>query len=257
MERGQTPPEPTAPVAEIFVGIQGEGMRVGTRQAFVRFCGCNRACRYCDTREALEPTELCQVEQGAGSRRFAAWPNPLAVGQVASAVATLLPPPAHHRTVSLTGGEPLLHADFLAALCPRLRDDGFRLYLETNGTLPEAMERIAPHVDHVAMDVKLASATGEPTPWDAHARFLAVCPPRGASVKVVVAAGTTEGELDRVAALVGSVAPTVPTVLQPVTPAGGLLPPAAEDVLAMQERLLRVLADVRVIPQVHKLMGQK
>jgi len=38
-----------ADIAEIFSSIQGEGLYVGRRQIFIRFCGCNLNCRYCDT----------------------------------------------------------------------------------------------------------------------------------------------------------------------------------------------------------------
>ena len=36
-------------VREIFTSIQGEGPYVGVKQLFVRFCGCNLRCDYCDT----------------------------------------------------------------------------------------------------------------------------------------------------------------------------------------------------------------
>ena len=36
-------------IREIFKSIQGEGPHVGEQQVFVRFCGCNLKCRYCDT----------------------------------------------------------------------------------------------------------------------------------------------------------------------------------------------------------------
>ena len=34
-----------------------------------------------------------------------------------------------------------------------------------------------------------------------------------------------------------------------------LVPPKAEDLLRMQERALRVLRDVRLVPQAHTMMG--
>ena len=36
-------------VKEIFASIQGEGPYVGYKQLFIRFCGCNLNCGYCDT----------------------------------------------------------------------------------------------------------------------------------------------------------------------------------------------------------------
>ena len=38
-----------AKISEIFDSIQGEGPYVGCRQIFIRFCGCNILCDYCDT----------------------------------------------------------------------------------------------------------------------------------------------------------------------------------------------------------------
>ena len=36
-------------IREIFESIQGEGPYIGYKQLFVRFCGCNLHCGYCDT----------------------------------------------------------------------------------------------------------------------------------------------------------------------------------------------------------------
>ena len=55
---------------EIFSSIQGEGKYVGCRQIFVRFEGCNLACRYCDTENAPGAHPTCQIETHAGSRSF-------------------------------------------------------------------------------------------------------------------------------------------------------------------------------------------
>ena len=38
-----------AKIKEIFTSIQGEGPFIGHKQLFVRFCGCNLSCKYCDT----------------------------------------------------------------------------------------------------------------------------------------------------------------------------------------------------------------
>lgn len=55
--------------------------------------------------------------------------------------------------VVITGGEPLLHLD-LGAWIDRLREGlGYKIKLDTNGTLPKALSQM--NVDYVAMDLKL------------------------------------------------------------------------------------------------------
>lgn len=57
--------------------------------------------------------------------------------------------------VAVTGGEPLLHND-LDDFLKSVRDLGFRIKLDTNGSFPEHLRRIAEAglVDYIAMDIK-------------------------------------------------------------------------------------------------------
>ena len=64
-------------VSEIFSSVQGEGPHVGERHLFIRFCGCHRACQFCDT--VVERTETVVIEKIAGSGQFDQLPNPLSV----------------------------------------------------------------------------------------------------------------------------------------------------------------------------------
>ncbi|PLX95348.1 MAG: 7-carboxy-7-deazaguanine synthase QueE, partial [Desulfuromonas sp.] len=60
---------------ELFSSIQGEGVFLGERQAFLRLAGCNLDCAYCDT--PFVPTSHCRVEETPGSGVFYDLPNPL------------------------------------------------------------------------------------------------------------------------------------------------------------------------------------
>lgn len=59
--------------------------------------------------------------------------------------------------VAITGGEPLLHRDTMDFL-GKIRDMGYSIKLDTNGSFPDRLEAIirAGLVDRVAMDVKTA-----------------------------------------------------------------------------------------------------
>jgi organic radical activating enzyme len=252
-----------ATVHEIFSGIQGEGLQVGTRQVFVRFHGCSLSCRYCDTPASRGGwPHACDVEREAGLRVFDALPNPLSVDDLLDAIRRVHAGYPHH-AVSLTGGEPLLHRAVLDALIPALHREGIRTYLETNGVLAEELLRLEEMPDFIAMDVKLPSAAGVAL-WDDHAAFLAAAAERlGAAlparlqVKMVFGAGSAD-DLVRAAQLVAARDHAIPGILQPVTPRpDGPLPPTPAETLEAQRLVAQHLADVRVIPQTHVMLGQR
>lgn len=134
----------SAPIREVFCSVQGEGPYVGTRQAFVRFSGCNLNCNYCDTDFSNPGT--CNYEQVEGSGSFEKIKNPVSIGQLES----MLQPFKKLHSISLTGGEPLLHADFIEKL-----NLGSPLYLESNMTLPEQARKLTEKVAYVSGDFKL------------------------------------------------------------------------------------------------------
>ena len=248
---------------EIFSGFQGEGPLVGERQIFLRFAGCNLRCRYCDTPASRNPKPVkCIVEENPGQRDFRGVPNPLS-GQVLSNRLKKLARPRLHRWLALTGGEPLLQADFLAEWLPGVLSalGGLRIYLETNGMLAPELTRLLPFLDYVAMDIKLPSSTGQEARWREARAFLGILHAEGkgraACAKAVVCTETSDEEISLAAGLVQTVAPEALLVLQPVTPRGGAEPPSPHRLLQLQELAKRQHPQVRAIPQVHRLMGQR
>ncbi|WP_027718338.1 7-carboxy-7-deazaguanine synthase QueE [Desulfovirgula thermocuniculi] len=240
---------PAAPLVEIFSSLQGEGIFVGCRQIFLRLAGCNLQCSYCDTFHDIPQYCRCQADPVRGDFRLI--PNPLTVQEVVKRVKALSP---HlHHSLSLTGGEPLLHATFLAELLPRLPKTREGIYLETNGTLPEQLEPLLPYVDTIAMDIKLPSTAGIRPAWEEHRRFLQLASCRRVFVKLIVDHESREEEIEEALRIIRS-AGDIPLVLQPVT-AGGKLRAGPAKLFAWQARALEVLSDVRVIPQVHKWLG--
>lgn len=247
-------------LVEIFSSVQGEGPWVGTSSLFVRLGECDLRCRWCDSPQTWRPAKQARVEEARGSGRFRTLPNPVSVEAVVHACRVL--EASQHRFVSLTGGEPLLQRDAVAALAPALRALGTRVYLETHGLATEALEGVVDELDVVSMDWKLASdverAEGPSGPFHAeHQAFLRVA--RRAPevlVKLVVTPATQDAELDEAWARIAEVDPGVPVVLQPVTPFGRVREaPTAQRLLALVERASRTLGDVRLIPQTHPIIG--
>ncbi len=265
--------EPRARIAEIFRSFQGEGLLLGKRQVFVRLAGCTIDCRYCDTAWAFDvPARVARPRppaepggnraQGRGESADAPGQhvdNPLALDDVLELVACADPAPHAHgpAPVSITGGEPLEQAEFSAALARRLGAAGRDVMLETAGLDADALARVVEHVRWVACDIKLPSATGLADVLERHEAVLAtgVLADRDVFFKLVADGDTGADEVQRAAELLARHAPRAPVFLQPVSPLGGSPRLPREDF----DRLVDVLAehglDVRVVPQVHKLLG--
>jgi 7-carboxy-7-deazaguanine synthase len=134
-------------VKEMFLTLQGEGVNAGARAVFVRFAGCNlwsgrepdradAVCKFCDT-------DFVGVD-GLGGGRFAD------AAALADAAEAHWGPEPDARFVVLTGGEPMLQVD--DALVDALHARGFRIAIESNGTLPAH-----PGIDWVCISPKAGS----------------------------------------------------------------------------------------------------
>lgn len=121
----------TYSVKEIFLTLQGEGLRAGRTAVFCRFAGCNlwtgreedrsRAiCQFCDT-------DFVGTDGTLGGK----YPT---ADQLADQIAALWPEGQAQRYVVLTGGEPLLQVD--DGLIAALHQRQFEVAIETNGSLP-------------------------------------------------------------------------------------------------------------------------
>ncbi len=243
-------------LSELFSSIQGEGPMVGERHLFMRFCGCHRDCVYCDTN--TQRTEAVMVERVAGSGELESVPNPLSVDDLLEWVRVLDMGRVNER-ISVTGGAPLLQAKFFGALFPRLVDQDHRIYLETAGDLPQQLEMVIEYLDVVAMDVKLASVTHEKSSFPAHWQFLSCLRKYEVEsfVKLVVSDETHEGELMEAAKGIrkaGGMDTLV--ILQPLSATERVSNvPSVGQLLFWQEKVGKLLPNVRVIPQTHKMMG--
>ena len=118
-------------VKEAFLTLQGEGIQAGSRAVFLRFAGCNlwsgreedrttAQCNFCDT-------DFVGTD-GAGGGKFAD------ADGLATHVAGLWGESGDYRLVVITGGEPMLQLD--EELVDALHQRGFRIAVESNGTLP-------------------------------------------------------------------------------------------------------------------------
>lgn len=132
-------------IKEIFKSIQGEGYNVGKPAVFIRFSGCNlwngrvnekknAICKFCDT----DFLGLNGVNGGKYDisqlvkKVNLIWENSLSFSE---------------KFVVLTGGEPMLQVN--KTLIQKLKESGFRVAIETNGTF-----EINFHIDWICVSPK-------------------------------------------------------------------------------------------------------
>ncbi|MCM8799951.1 MAG: 7-carboxy-7-deazaguanine synthase QueE [Candidatus Omnitrophica bacterium] len=219
-----------ARVSEVFKSIQGEGIYQGISQIFIRFYGCNLNCRFCDT----ELRSYQEYDVDTLSKKINSFDG-------------------NYHSVSLTGGEPLLQIDFLKEFLPRLKNK--KIYLETNGTLPDRLSKIIDMVDIIAMDIKLSSSTGLNDFWEEHEGFLEIALKKDVFVKTVICNSTELKDLKKAIKLMKNFNKDIPFVLQPNH--FELDSVLMEKLFKFKEFSLRFLRDVRIIPQLHKFIGVK
>lgn len=219
-----------ARIKEIFESIQGEGPVVGYKQLFIRFCGCNLDCDYCDTDFDVSGAELYH-------------PKDLAEKIISDFDLNKI------HSISLTGGEPLLNADFInefTNLLPKIK-----IYLETNATLSEQLIKIKDKIDIISADIKLPSATGKDT-FELHDSFLQSCAGVYTFAKIVFDNNITESEIKRCCQLGQKCG--IELILQPKMDENNL---SVDNVFCEKilDKFLNLYPNVRLIPQVHKFLN--
>jgi 7-carboxy-7-deazaguanine synthase len=170
-------------VAEVFgPTLQGEGPSVGRRCGFVRLGGCNLDCSWCDTpytwdwKRFSPERELRRVE----------------IAEVTAAVEAM-----GVDMLVITGGEPLLQARALLPLLAAAGERGWRVEVETNGTIAPPPE-VAAQVAAFNVSPKLANSGIAEADRIRPAALAALRATGRAVFKFVV---TAAADLDEVAAL--------------------------------------------------------
>jgi organic radical activating enzyme len=221
-----------AKINEIFDSIQGEGLYIGCRQLFIRFCGCNLLCDYCDT----------EFDKG----------DTYTVENLLEKIKAYDLDSMH--SISLTGGEPLLHYEFLAEFL--LRKPDILIYLETNGTMHKAFEHIVHYTDIISADIKIDSSAKIGDVFSEHYKFFNIAKKHDNEffAKLVFDENLEDFEIHETVKLVSEFG--IPLVLQPKMNENESDVPS-EKIFEIFNEFTRRYHNTRLIGQTHKFFGIK
>lgn len=210
-------------VNEIFSSIQGEGPVVGYKQLFIRFCGCNLKCSYCDTDfssgELYTPQELFdKISTDYNLKSF--------------------------HSISLTGGEPLLSTEFLKEFLPLIKNKT-KIYLETNATLSDKLVQIKDYIDIISADIKLGLNP------EIHKEFFKHCDGIETFAKIVFDENISDLEIEQCINLATEF--NIELVLQPKMD-GYKMTVSSDFCNRILNKFTESYQRVRLIPQVHKFL---
>ena len=240
-------------IKEIFESIQGEGPYIGCKQIFIRFCACNLNCYYCDT--DFYPTNINDK-----NTFFEFTPE-----ELVQYLEENYDMNSTH-SISLTGGEPLIWADFLKEFIPLLNSKyNIKYYLETNATIDDNAKIILPLVDILAGDIKLPSCSGIENAFELHEKFFSSAQNsincaklqynyknNNSFAKVVFDEGITAQEIDEAVKLAEKYAFEI--ILQPRM-IDNKLSVTTDFMMQVFEKFVTKHKQTRLIPQVHKFIN--
>ncbi|MFH0888189.1 MAG: 7-carboxy-7-deazaguanine synthase QueE [Planctomycetota bacterium] len=161
------------------------------------------------------------------------------------------------------------------------------IMLETNGTLPKQLKEVLNLIDIISMDIKIASDVINPPQklWQSTEKFLRISIRNQQTyIKIIITGSGGLKDFRKASQIIGSVNKHIPIILQPVSSVGGGSPPdrsrAGASGTGLREKgcirqitgqqkvkipslkkLIKVykifsetVSDVRIIPQIHRLM---
>ncbi|AIC15602.1 radical SAM domain-containing protein [Nitrososphaera viennensis EN76] len=237
----------TVRLSEIFTSIEGEGVFFGTKTMFVRLAGCPLKCHWCDTPYAIP------MDSGYAHT----------IDEVKEMISCELQENTYK--VNFTGGEPLAQHEAVIELAKFVRKKGVKTYLESACYDSARFAKVLPYIDICKIEFKMkdARAVVDDKYYNNllknELECLKIATEAGKMpyIKVVV---TNSTDVDEFSALVKEVF----RVASPKNIAGFIIQPShktdepvLERLFAFYDAVYPFYDQVRVVPQLHKIIGAR
>lgn len=233
-------------LSEIFTSIEGEGVLFGTKTMFVRLAGCPLNCHWCDTPYAIP------MDSGGD----------FSTSEVKEMIAGELLPNTYK--VNFTGGEPLVQHEAVIELAKFVKEKGIRTYLESACYDSVRFAKVLPYIDLVKIEFKMRDSLavdGKNYPTllknELECLKMAVEAGKNPYIKIVVTNSTDEGELKDLVRKVFAAIKERDVAGFIIQPSHSVDEPLLDRLFAFYDAIYPYYEQVRVVPQLHKIIGAR
>lgn len=204
-------------VVEIFRSVEGEGKWVGLPAVFIRLEGCNLRCSWCDTPYSYDGVSYTELTEIEIIKKIK----------------------EHNiKRVCITGGEPFFTQN-LHSLVETLTEENFNVFIQTNGTLWNQ------NFENLNWDLIYITCSPKPPFYFVHRGLL----PYIRELKFVVDDNIKLSDILK--SEFKDIVNNDIIILQPESNRKEMV----EKALSLQDELLKLGIESRVIPQCHKVLG--
>ncbi len=229
---------------EIFTSVEGEGILYGTKTLFVRLAGCPFTCFYCDTLESL-PLD-------SGTEHSIDEANNLIDEKLEK----------NTYKVNFTGGEPLIQSEAVLELAKHIKSRNIPTYLESSCYDSKKFSTVLPFIDYIKIEFKTPDAKFVDTKH--YSKLIenaleclksAVHSKKITYIKIVVSSKTELESLNELLNKIFNIISKEDIAGFIIQPTYGIAEPSLEQLLKFYDLVYPYYTEVRVVPQLHKLIG--
>ena len=229
---------------EVFTSIEGEGILFGTKTLFVRLAGCPFTCFYCDTKESLpldSGTEYTTEEANQ-----------------------LIDSSLKHQTykVNFTGGDPLIQHKAVALLAKHIQDKKILTYLESSCFDIDRFNYVLPFIDIIKIEFKTKDSDFVDSQHyekliDHTMKCLesSIKAKKTTYVKIVVSSKTKLNDFKELVNKIFNIISKDSIHGFIIQPTYGISEPSLDLLLNLYDLVYPHFTDVKVVPQLHKLIN--
>jgi len=231
-------------IFEIFTSVEGEGILYGTKTLFVRLAGCPYACFYCDTLDALP------IDSG----------KEYSINEACNLIDKNLQENTYK--VNFTGGEPLIQYEAVSELAKHAKSRGIPTYLESACFDSQKFLYVLPSIDFVKIEFKtIDSEFIDEKHYPNLIKNTLEClkaaieAKKTTYIKIVVSSKTELSSFNELRDQIFKIISKKDIsgfIIQPTT---GLSEPTLEQLLVFYDAVYPYYEEVRVVPQLHKIIS--